>query len=605
MMAMDIIKMSLSASVMIVAIVIIRALALHNLSKRTFLVLWGVVICRLLIPFSIPSRISFFTGIDLVKSIFADKTAITSSGGIMTIPDMANMAGAVEPMGASSPAASVSLLQIVWLAGICACALFFIVAYIKCRREFRSSLPMENGYADRWLREHPLRRPVQIRQSDRVKSPLTYGVFRPVILLPRRTDWSNETGLRYILTHEFTHIRRFDTLAKLVLTAAVCVHWFNPLVWVMFIMANRDIELSCDETVIRKYGEAAKSAYALTLIGLEEKKGRLTPLVNNFSKNAIEERVVSIMKIKRTSLVGIILSLVLVIGTTAAFATSAVNPKKVNIKAEASVPASVSAPASTVEKVPAASPQDDSTKSGTGVSTAEPTGSVTKDAAGSQSPAPANADVGEGTDHNASDGYPMDQNGWWTYGNVLMRKALGLDYDADLMEAIGTEGQSGYIRTADRESNAPSTPDEYRTIPLFNVNQYVIGAFVLSTSVDIRNGAYISATQEPSYPKNSKGETYGNIYMTQALGYEPDLTAATGTDGQSGYIRESDSPGANVSTLEEAAEYMEWLKTQPSTILIPLYDQEGNVIGTFGVSNSPVKNYDTLEEAQEAVRNGG
>lgn len=164
---------------------------------------------------------------------------------------------------------------------------------------------------------------MQIRQSDRIKTPLTYGIFRPVVLLPKTTDWTDKTQLRYILTHEFVHIQRFDTLTKLLLTSALCIHWFNPLVWVMYVLTNRDIELSCDETVVQAFGETTKSAYAMTLIGLEERKNRLTLLCNNFSQNAIEERIVSIMKMKKTSLIGMILALVLVIGIPIVFATSA------------------------------------------------------------------------------------------------------------------------------------------------------------------------------------------------------------------------------------------------------------------------------------------
>lgn len=320
---MDIIQMSLSASVLIVAVVIIRALTLHKLPKKTFLILWGVVICRLLVPFSISSRFSFYTGMDMIKRIFAERTTVTAPAGITGIPNMTNFPSAEEPIGAGTAILSISPVEIVWLIGIYAFVLFFIVAYVKCRREFKMSLPVENNFVTRWIQEHPLHRPVQIRQSDRIKAPLTYGVFRPVILLPRKTDWMDETKLRYILTHEVTHIRRFDTLIKLVLTAAVCVHWFNPFVWVMYVLANRDIELSCDETVVRTFGETIKSAYALTLIELEEKKSYLTPLVNNFSKNAIEERIVSIMKIKKTSLMGIVLSLVLVMSTVTVFATNA------------------------------------------------------------------------------------------------------------------------------------------------------------------------------------------------------------------------------------------------------------------------------------------
>lgn len=140
-----------------------------------------------------------------------------------------------------------------------------------------------------------------IQQSDRIKAPLTYGVFRPVVLLPKTTDWTNETKLQYILTHEFTHIRRFDALTKLVLAVALCVHGFNPFIWVMYVLANRDIELACDETVVRIFEETMKSAYASMLVCMEETKSGLTPLVNNFKKNAIEERIVSIMKIKKYS----------------------------------------------------------------------------------------------------------------------------------------------------------------------------------------------------------------------------------------------------------------------------------------------------------------
>lgn len=325
---MDILQMSLSASVLIVAVVIIRALALHKLPKKTFLVLWGVAVCRLLVPFSISSRFSFYTGIDRIKRMFAEN-AITppSPAAITSGANTANIAAAGETIGTGASTAtaaiSVSPIEIAWFAGICICAVLFIVAYIKCRREFKTSLPFDNDFVACWLREHSLRRPLQIRQSDRIKAPLTYGVFRPVILLPKTIDCSDEVGLTVILAHEFTHIRRFDALIKLVLAAAVCVHWFNPFVWVMYVLANRDIELACDEAVVWTFGETMKSAYAMTLIGWEERKSSLAPLISGFSKNAIEERITAIMKIKKTSLVGLFLALALVIGTVTVFATNA------------------------------------------------------------------------------------------------------------------------------------------------------------------------------------------------------------------------------------------------------------------------------------------
>ena len=80
--------------------------------------------------------------------------------------------------------------------------------------------------------------------------------------MPKRTDWRDETALRYVLEHEFVHIQRFYTVFKLLLIASVCVHWFNPLVWVMYVLANRDIELSCDETVVCRFGSGTRASYA-------------------------------------------------------------------------------------------------------------------------------------------------------------------------------------------------------------------------------------------------------------------------------------------------------------------------------------------------------
>lgn len=137
-------------------------------------------------------------------------------------------------------------------------------------------------------------------------------------------DWSDEKQLQYIFAHEYAHIRRFDAVTKLFLTAALCIHWFNPLVWAMYILSNRDIELSCDEAVVRSFGETIKSSYARILVSMEEKKSAFTPYYNSFSKNAIEERIVAIMKIKKTSMIAVLIAVTMVIGVTTVFATSAI-----------------------------------------------------------------------------------------------------------------------------------------------------------------------------------------------------------------------------------------------------------------------------------------
>ncbi|MNB74734.1 Regulatory protein BlaR1 [compost metagenome] len=325
---MDMIESSLSVVVLIVAIIVVRTLTMHQLPKLTFLVLWGVAAVRLLLPMSLPFRFSFYTGIHSLQRIIGEQFDSA------TLPaDGSTVSAGISPfdvvaVGKSSVIADSSMelatpLITVWLAGACLLSIYFIVTYIKCRREFQTSLPVTNSFAEDWMREHRLRRSVRIRQSDKITTPLTYGIWRPVILLPKAIDWVDETRLRYILTHEWVHIRRFDALTKPLLALVLCLHWFNPFVWAMFILANRDLELSCDEVVLRIHGVNVKSTYAMTLISMEERKSRSSLLFNHFGKNAIQERIVSIMKLKKLTFVGSLLALAVVIGTTTVFATNA------------------------------------------------------------------------------------------------------------------------------------------------------------------------------------------------------------------------------------------------------------------------------------------
>ena len=150
-----------------------------------------------------------------------------------------------------------------------------------------------------------------------------YYIGREKNLIPKKMDWKNEKQLQYVLSHEYVHIYRYDTVTKLIATLALCIHWFNPFVWVMYILFNRDIELACDESVIRQFGEKSKSAYSLMLINMEATKSGLLPFCNSFSKNAIEERITAIMKTKKTTIFSLVLACLIVVGVATAFATSA------------------------------------------------------------------------------------------------------------------------------------------------------------------------------------------------------------------------------------------------------------------------------------------
>lgn len=377
---MNLLQMSFSGGILILVIVLIRTIAGSRLPKRAFLALWAVALLRLMIPFSLPSAFSFYS---LVGQNVSSASDVQPSDAV-ALPGAAQLSDAVSfpsdaqssdaeflpgaaqssdtvllPSGAqSSDAASlpngtspsgtagvsntksvlnfiISALKgakignaalpwlIIYLAGLLFCAGFLTLSYLKCLSKFRMSLPVREGYGAAWLKEHPLKRTVSIRQSDMVMAPLTYGLFHPVILMPGSVDWNDKEELQYILMHEYVHIRRFDAVTKLAAAVALCLHWFNPLVFIMYILFNRDIELSCDERVVRTFGEESKANYANTLIHMEEKKSGLVPFYSSFSKNAIEERIKAIMKIKKTSFGAIIFTIILITGVAVLFATSA------------------------------------------------------------------------------------------------------------------------------------------------------------------------------------------------------------------------------------------------------------------------------------------
>ena len=315
---MSLLQMSVAGAVMIMVITVIRALAINRLPKKTFLILWGITIIRLLIPFSCPSKFSIY-------SLLGKKTVsdINDTPAVRFMPINTQRLVSTHAPQSQIPAFTISAWDIIWVAGLILCAVFFISAYIRCYREFRTSLPIENAFARSWLKTHNLKRRLSIRQSDLISAPLTFGVLHPVILMPKKTDWENEDTLRYVLEHEFIHIRRFDTVTKFLLITTVCIHWFNPLVWVMYLLANRDIELSCDEAVIHHFGGTSRASYAKALISMEETKGGFMPLCNHFSRNAIEDRITAIMNTKKMTIISFAVAMVLVTGTVTVFATSA------------------------------------------------------------------------------------------------------------------------------------------------------------------------------------------------------------------------------------------------------------------------------------------
>ena len=311
--------MSVAGGVLILFIVVIRALAIHRLPKTTFLALWMIAALRLLLPLSIPMPFKIHIDLD----VFSDVVQKLPSGNIgFPIPGESRHAydtGAVV----SSPAAErISIFVILWLVGVLLLALYFSISYLRSMRKFRMSVPDNTPYIREWLNAHQIVRPIEVRSSDLISSPLTYGILHPVILLPKKLDRNDQAALQYVLTHEYVHIRRFDAITKILFAAVLCIHWFNPLVWGMYVLANRDTELSCDAWVIRMTGVKNRSSYALMLIKMEERRTGMSALWNHFGKNAISERIEAIMKFKKTSIWACILALALIAGATTAFAAA-------------------------------------------------------------------------------------------------------------------------------------------------------------------------------------------------------------------------------------------------------------------------------------------
>ena len=267
---MNLLQMSFSGAVLILAVVLIRAIAINKLPKKTFIILWGIVLLRLLIPFSVPSVYSIysFVGHPVPAGTWSGSQEPVSPA--TAIPQEQPDVVYEARQQTMNPAADVSVPDIsvpvlIWCAGMIICILFFMISYYRTRFEFRTALPVHNAFIEQWQSSHRIRRTIFIRQSDRISTPLTYGIVHPVILLPKKTDWEDTMQLQYVLLHEYMHICHLDTVIKLIAASALCLHWFNPLVWVMYILFNRDIELACDECVVRCLGEDSKSSYAYTV----------------------------------------------------------------------------------------------------------------------------------------------------------------------------------------------------------------------------------------------------------------------------------------------------------------------------------------------------
>lgn len=392
----ELFAMSVAGAAMVLAVLIARALLLKRLPQWVFATLWALVVVRLLVPVWIPSPTSIYnlavqpraesssqqplqqsnqpadeeptvstqvaepsmpssapeeTGKEqgagaLERSAGAAQNASASeetgsprdAGARSTASEAISAPSPEELFGLFDSGATLSAIVTVWATGAVGCAGFLAFSYLRLRRELDSSLPVEAPEARRWLDGNRLRvRSIRIRQSDRIGSPLTFGIVRPTIVVPRTFDWASDHA-RHTLAHELTHIRHFDTVFKFLLVAAACIHWFNPFAWAMLVFANRDIELACDEATVRRLGTESRFGYARSLLAMEESRISAAPLRAGFGGAGIKERIEVIMTTRRTSVFTALASALLVVGVPAAFATTALTVAPANDASTAQAP---------------------------------------------------------------------------------------------------------------------------------------------------------------------------------------------------------------------------------------------------------------------------
>lgn len=328
---MNVLQMSISGGLLIIGIMVVRAFSINRISKKFFVLLWNIVLLRLLFPFTVTFQ---FITTNLFTSVPKQIDQVIQQR-VADLPIIKGTPGTYLPAGVGvSQQENIPVFQIIWFFGLIALSLFFIIAYYRDYRKLREALPIKhNIFLNHWMKEKQLERKIVILLSDRVNTPVTYGIFSPKIILPRTMDLTDHKALRFVLEHEFVHIKCHDNLWKIVALAALCIHWFNPIVWIMQILFNRDLELSCDEKVITSVGAEQRQEYALTLINLAGNKSGISFLHSSFGKNVIKERIVSIMKYKKTSIISFICVIVLI---TAVSVFWFISPDKDQIPASAS-----------------------------------------------------------------------------------------------------------------------------------------------------------------------------------------------------------------------------------------------------------------------------
>ncbi len=308
---LTVVNLSLTAGWLVLAVLALRLL-LRKAPRWSFCLLWGLVALRLMFPFSLESSFSLIPSAQpLPREILSTATPQIQSG----IPAVNS---AVNPIlqEALAPAAGASvnptqvwsfLLSRIWLAGMAGLLLYALVSTLLLKRRLATATLLEDN----------------IRQSEQVGSPFVLGLFRPVIYLPYHIA---EEDLTYVLAHERTHIRRLDHWWKLLGYVLLSIYWFNPLMWVAYVLFCRDLEGACDEKAIRTLDQQARKGYSTALLNCSIHRRPAAPCPLAFGEAGVKSRVKAVMHYKKPAFWIVVIALAACIIAALCFLTSPKEP---------------------------------------------------------------------------------------------------------------------------------------------------------------------------------------------------------------------------------------------------------------------------------------
>lgn len=293
----EILNMSLTAAYVILFVFVARFF-LKKTSKVFSYLLWAVVGFRLVVPFSFESVWSLLpSGGKAIPKEIGTATIPQITSGIPIVDRVVNQnLPMAVPTASSNPMQLwIAVGEAIWVVGMLVLISYSIFSFLLLKRQLRFACYAEKG----------------IYIAEGLKTPFILGIIRPKIYLP---SGLSEDEKAYVLLHEKTHLARYDHIVKLIAFLLLCIHWFNPLVWLAFIYMSRDMEMSCDEAVIRKLGHGVKQDYSTSLLSLAAGRTMLKGSPLAFGEGEVKGRIKNILSYKKPTLwVGLIGALALVI----------------------------------------------------------------------------------------------------------------------------------------------------------------------------------------------------------------------------------------------------------------------------------------------------